>query len=138
MNPVIGVIPKDLATGLYWPQIAALVEQAMPYGRGEYEVDDVRHGIEEEHLFAIGTVDARGTVQSVLICSCVIYPRKKVLFVIYGAGRGAGFMRDPLVSAARVLGADWIESRCRVSVAELFRRAGFDIGYCVPVMELNG
>lgn len=137
MEPVIGVIPKDLATGLYWPQIAALVERAMPYGRGEYELDDVRHGIENEHLFAIGTVDARGTVQSVLICSCVIYPRKKVLFVIYGAGRGAHFMRDPLVSAAKVLGADWIESRCRVSVAELFRKAGFDIGYCVPVMELN-
>lgn len=137
MEPVIGVIPKDLATGLYWPQIAALVERAMPYGRGEYEIDDVRRGIEDEHLFAIGTVDVRGTVHSVLICSCVIYPRKKVLFVIYGAGRGASFMRDPLVSAAKVLGADWIESRCRVSVAALFRKAGFDIGYCVPVMELN-
>lgn len=137
MEPVIGVIPKDLATGLYWPQIAALVEQAMPYGRGEYEIEDVHHGIEAEQLFAIGTVDARGQVQSVLICSCVIYPRKKVLFVIYGAGRGASFMQQPLVAAAKTLGADWIESRCRLSVAELFRRAGFEIGYCVPVMELS-
>lgn len=137
MDPVIGVIPKDLAVGPYWPQIAELVAKAQLYGRGEYELDDVRAGIDEEHLFAIGTVDARGTVHSVLICSCVVYPRKKVLFVIYGAGRGASFMRDPLVAAARVLGADWIESRCRLSVAELFRRAGFEIGYCVPVMELN-
>jgi len=38
----IGVIPKDLATGLLWPQIESLIGQAMPYGRGEFTLEDIK------------------------------------------------------------------------------------------------
>jgi hypothetical protein len=49
-----GIIPKDLATGALWPQIGALIAAAMPYGRGEYDLDDIRAGIERVFAAPIG------------------------------------------------------------------------------------
>lgn len=132
-----GVIPSDLACGALWPQISALVEKAMAYGRGEYELDDVRDALEaEDYMFAIGEV-VDGRVEFVAICALCIYPRKRVLYVVYGAGRGGSKLRDTLIASARTLKADWIETRCRQSVARLYRRVGFEVSYCVPILEVT-
>ena len=58
-----GIIPKDLATGALWPQIGALIAAAMPYGRGEYDLDDIRAGIDRNEMFAVGCVNARAEVE---------------------------------------------------------------------------
>lgn len=131
-----GVFPPDLATGPYWPQIAALIERALPYGRGEYTLEDIRAGISARTMFAIGAVEA-GVVTFVATCTLVVYPRKTVLYVQYGAGRNASALRDVLADAARMLGAHWIETRTRTAVARMYRRAGFDIGYVTPILEIH-
>ena len=131
-----GVIPQDLATGHYWPQIAALVAQALPYGRGEYTLDDIRDGIAAGQMVAIGAVED-DRLLFVATCTVCCYPRKTVLYVQYGAGRDGMALRQTLIDAARTLGADWIETRCRESVARLYRRAGFDVGYVVPILEIS-
>lgn len=131
-----GVIPRDLASGALWPQIAALVSRAMAFGRGEYLLEDVRAGIDRGELFAIGVV-REAEVEFVMICTLVQFPRKQVLYVVYGAGRGAARMRAPLQEAARILQVDWIETRCRESIARYYRRHGFDIGYSVCIQETS-
>lgn len=131
-----GVIPKDLATGALWPQISALLARAMPYGRGEYELDDIRDGIEQGRMFALGIVNEQAVVEFVVSCVVVIYPHKKVMYVQYGAGRGGARARDAYIAAAKTLGCDWIETRCRASVARLYQRAGFDTGYQVCILEV--
>lgn len=131
-----GVIPKDLAIGALWPQIGALVADAMPYGRGEYTLSDIQNGIRDGQMFAIGCVI--GTeVEFVVTCTVASYPRKQVLYVQYGAGRGGVRAKDALTAAARTLNCDWIETRCRESVARLYRRAGFDTGYQVCILEVQ-
>ncbi len=130
----IGVIPKDLAIGLLWPQIAALIERSIPYGKGEYTLDDIRAGIERGEMFALGVVDF-GKVEFVVTASIVEYPQKRVLYIQYGAGRGGIRARDALISASCALKTDWIETRCRESVARLYGRAGFDTAYRVAIME---
>lgn len=130
-----GVIPKDLATDRLWPQIAALVERALPYGRGEYSLDDIRAGIKSESLFAAGVVQ-EACVRFVVICAVCQYPQKRVLYVVFGAGREGELLRDSVLGAARTLGCDWIETRCRSSVVKLFARAGFDTGYNVCILEV--
>ena len=132
-----GVIPKDLAVGALWPQIGALVASAIPYGRGECTLDDIHNGIERGEMFAAGLVSERAEVEFVVTCSVVAFPRKKVLYIQYGAGRGGIWAKDALIAAARTLGCDWIETRCRESVARLFRRAGFDEGYRVCILEVQ-
>jgi hypothetical protein len=59
-----------------------------------------------------------------------------VLYVQYGAGKGGIHAKDALIQAARTLKTDWIETRCRESVARLYRRAGFDTAYQVAIMEI--
>lgn len=131
-----GVIPKDLAVGALWPQIGALVASALPYGRGEYALDDIRDGIASGEMFAIGCVDDQAGVEFVMTCTVARFPRKQVLYIQYGAGRGGIRAKDALIAAAKTLGCDWIETRCRDSVARLYRRAGFDIGYSVCILEV--
>ena len=129
------MIPKDLAIDALWPQIGALIASAIPYGRGEYTLDDIRDGIEAGQMFAVGCVNNAGEVEFVVTCSVVAFPRKQVLYVQYGAGRGGVRAKDSLIAAAKTLGCDWIETRCRESVARLYRRAGFDEGYRVCILE---
>lgn len=131
----IGVIPKDLAIGPLWPQIAALIERALPYGRGEYTLDDIRDGIRDGEMFAIGVVGGV-RVEFVATAAVAQFPRKTVLYVQYGAGRGGARVREALISAGRTLGCDWIETRTRMAVARLYRRHGFEIGYQVPILEI--
>lgn len=132
----VGVIPKDLATGLFWPQIAGLIGQAIPYGRGEYTLDDIRSGIESGEMFALGVVDD-GSVEFVITATVAVFPQKRVLYVQYGAGKGGKRAKDALIQAAHTLETDWIETRCRESVAALYRRVGFDTSYCVAILEVN-
>ena len=131
------MIPKDLAIDALWPQIGALIASAIPYGRGEYTLDDIRDGIEVGQMFAVGCVNNAGEVEFVVTCSVVAFPRKQVLYVQYGAGRGGVRAKDSLIAAAKTLGCDWIETRCRESVARLYRRAGFDEGYRVCILEVS-
>lgn len=132
-----GVIPKDLAAGALWPQIGALVASAIPYGRGEYTLDDIRDGIERGQMFAVGCVSEAGEVEFVVTCIIASFPRKQVLYIQYGAGRGGVRAKDALIAAAKTLDCDWIETRCRESVARLYRRAGFEIGYSVCILEVS-
>ena len=131
----VGVIPKDLASGHFWPQIADLISKAIPYGKGEYTLDDIRSGIESGEMFALGIVEG-GIVEFVVTATLALYPQKRVLYVQYGAGKGGSRARDALIQAAQTLKADWIETRCRASVARLYRRVGFDTAYQVAVMEI--
>lgn len=132
-----GIIPKDLAVGALWPQIGALIASAIVYGRGEYTLDDIRDGIERGQMFAVGCVSEAGEVEFVVTCVIAAFPRKQVLYIQYGAGRGVIRAKDALIAAARTLGCDWIETRCRESVARLYRRAGFDEGYRVCILEVH-
>lgn len=131
----VGVIPQDLAVGRLWTQIAALIERALPYGRGEYTLPDIRDGIERGEMFAVGVVDAQGAVEFVVTCCVTTFPRKTVLYIQYGAGHGGVRAREAVTAAARALGCDWVETRCRESVAKLYQRAGFDVGYRVCILE---
>lgn len=132
-----GVIPKDLAIDALWPQIGALIASAIPYGRGEHTLEDIRDGIKRGQMFAVGVVNASGEVEFVVTCVIAVFPQKQVLYVQYGAGRGGVRAKDSLIAAAKTLGCDWIETRCRESVARLYRRAGFDEGYRVCILEVS-
>ena len=131
-----GIIPKDLAIGVFWPQIGGLIISAIPYGRGEYRLSDIRAGIESGEMFAVGCVSESGEVEFVVTCSVVAFPHRQVLYIQYGAGRGGVRAKDALIAAAKTLDCDWIETRCRESVARLYRRAGFDDAYRVCILEV--
>ena len=132
----VGVIPKEMACGTLWPQIASLVSKAVPYGRGEYTIDDIRDGIRDGAMFALGVINA-GIVEFVVTATIAQFPRKRVLYVQYGAGRGGKRAAAALIAAAKTLEADWIETRCRASVATLYRRIGFDTSYQVAILETS-
>ena len=63
--------------------------------------------------------------------------RKRVLYIQHGAGEHGADLADTVRRVARELECDWIETRTRNSVARLYRRVGFDINYCVPILEVQ-
>ena len=130
-----GVLTPEQASGTLWPAVSALVAQAIPYGRGEYTLEDIREGLRSGNMLAVAKV-IDNQVEFVLTCVVAQYPRKRVLYVQYGAGRGGADLKEKLIEVARVLKCDWIETRCRESVARLYRRLGFDVAYNVCILEV--
>jgi hypothetical protein len=130
----VGVFPRDLACGHFWPQISSLLSESMPYGRGEYTLEDIRHGICAGELFAVGAASS-GDVSFVAVCAIQEYPRKRVLYIQHGAGRNGSEVLHAVLSASKALGADWVETRCRPAVARLYRKLGFDTSYQVAILE---
>lgn len=130
-----GVIPKSLAIGQLWPQIAEQVSRSFPHSRDEYTLDDIRDGIAREEIFAAGLVE-NGRVKFVVTCSVCQFPQKRVLYIQYGAGRGGKSLLPAVIEAAKTLKCDWIETRCRESVSRLYRALGFDCHYVTPILEI--
>ena len=131
-----GVLTPEQASGTLWPAVSALVAQAIPYGRGEYAMEDIHEGLRRGEMLAVAKV-IDNQVEFVLTCVVAQYPRKRVLYVQYGAGRGGADLKEKLIEVARVLKCDWIETRCRESVARLYRRLGFDVAYNVCILEVS-
>ena len=131
----VGVLTPEQASGALWPAVAALVAQAIPYGRGEYTLEDIHEGLRRGDMLAVAKVVDR-RVEFVVTCVVAVFPRKRVLYVQFGAGRGGAELKDKLIEVARTLRCDWIETRCRESVARLYRRVGFDVGYNVCILEV--
>ena len=130
-----GVLTPEQASGALWPAVSALVSQAIPYGRGEYTLEDVHEGLRNGSMLAVAKV-VDGHVEFVVTCVVAVFPRKRVLYVQYGAGRGGADLKEKLIEVARVLKCDWIETCCRESVARLYRRSGFETGYQVCILEV--
>jgi len=131
----IGVLPLEFAADALWPQIEAQLQRTLPYSRGEYTLDDIRLGIRTGEMVAIAVV-RYGIVEFVMICTLCIFPQKRVLYVIEGAGEHGADARDALLSAARSLKCDWIETRSRESVSRVLRRAGFETTHVVSILEV--
>lgn len=130
-----GVLTPEQASGALWPDVASLVSQAIPYGRGEYTLEDIHEGLRSGNMLAVAKV-VDSQVEFVVTCVVAVFPRKRVLYVQYGAGRGGADLKEKLIEVARVLKCDWIETRCRESVARLYRRSGFETGYQVCILEV--
>jgi hypothetical protein len=130
-----GVLTPEQASSTLWPAVSVLVAQAIPYGRGEYTLEDIHEGLRRGEMLAVAKVVDR-QVEFVLTCVVAVFPRKRVLYVQYGAGRGGADLKEKLIEVARALKCDWIETRCRESVARLCRRSGFETGYQVCILEV--
>ena len=130
-----GVLTPEQASGALWPAVSTLVAQAIPYGRGEYTLEDIHEGLRSGNMLAVAKV-VDSQVAFVMTCVVAVFPRKRVLYVQYGAGRGGADLKEKLIEVARVLKCDWIETRCRESVARLYRRSGFETGYQVCILEV--
>lgn len=130
-----GVLTPEQASSTLWPAVSVLVAQAIPYGRGEYTLEDIHEGLRRGEMLAVAKVVDR-QVEFVLTCVVAGFPRKRVLYVQYGAGRGGADLKEKLIEVARALKCDWIETRCRESVARLYRRSGFETGYQVCILEV--
>ena len=130
-----GVLTPEQASSTLWPAVSVLVAQAIHYGRGEYTLEDIHEGLRRGEMLAVAKV-VDNQVEFVLTCVVAQYPRKRVLYVQYGAGRGGADLKEKLIEVARALKCDWIETRCRESVARLYRRLGFDVAYNVCILEV--
>ena len=130
-----GVLTPEQASGALWPAVSALVTQAIHYGRGEYTLEDIHEGLRSGSMLAVAKV-IDSQVEFVMTCVVAVFPRKRVLYVQYGAGRGGADLKEKLIEVARVLKCDWIETRCRESGARMYRRLGFDVAYNVCILEV--
>ena len=51
-----GVLTPEQASGALWPAVSALVAQAIPYGRGEYTLEDLHEGLRSGNMLAVASI----------------------------------------------------------------------------------
>ncbi len=130
----VGMLPAGTFP-LFGGRAEALIEQAIEKGRGEYALGDVLEKLNGMEMLAFGEV-ADFELRSIVVVQVIAYPRLRALRIAYGAGRGVARLLPSIKSFCHEQGITRIEVWCRASVARLFRKHGFDIGYCVPILEI--
>ena len=70
-----------------WDELRYLLAFAVEQGRGELAVDDIRKLVLNGRMFVLGGFDDEGALCLAVTAEVVVYPRKTVLLVGFGAGK---------------------------------------------------
>jgi GNAT superfamily N-acetyltransferase len=121
---------------LFGGKAEVLLQQAIDRGRGEYLLEDVLAQLATMEMLAFGEIRAF-ELRSLITARIIAYPRLRSLHIAYGAGRDVERLLPAVLEFCHGEGIARIETWCHEPVARLYRRKGFDIGYCVPVLEIK-
>lgn len=69
-----------------WPDVASLLERAIIYSDGKYQIDDVYQFLKDRAMQLWVAFNNEGLLKACCISQIVSYPRKKVLILIFVAG----------------------------------------------------
>lgn len=79
-KPVIGIVPHE-AIPRYEQRIREMLARAEPYNQGEYTIDDVICGLEEQDYQMWAEIDGE-RIKSIAVLNLIIFPRKKVMNIM--------------------------------------------------------
>ena len=108
-----------------------MLDAAVREGKGEVEVDDLRQLVLSGRMFIFATNDFA------LTCEFVIYPRKTVMIVGFGAGKVADHpaFAQVLENFAKHGGASSIQTYCRNPAMVRYYKRFFDVEPLYAVLE---
>ena len=110
-----------------WPAVKPFIEEALQYGQGKYELDDVYSLLTTYNYPLWIAFDDEG-IKGAVITRFVQYPRKKYLVVEFCGGKDGWNWKSPMLAIlkawARDNECDAIEAGGRVGWVRVFRPEG--------------
>ena len=121
-----------------WPEVRPLLEPAIPFCNGEFEVDDLRDLVVAGKAFIVALEDERGiALASVFEVLCL--PRKTVLNVLVTGGSKLNVLIqqfwDRLDAIGRTLGAEAIRGAVRPAMQRYYRRIAPEAAVAYTILE---
>lgn len=123
-----------------WPAIRALLEPAIPFCLGDYEVDDFRDMVKERRAFVMGVYEL---AELVLVCvaEVIVHPRQQVMYLLALGGKKLDLtlarFQDDINAVAKTLGVASIRGLARPAMQRFYRRFAPTAHPVGVVMELR-
>ena len=123
---------------LAWPQCEAMLEKALDYSRGAYNVGDAKVFAVTGMWNLLVAVDSANTIRGAALVQYYNRPHDRVAFIIAMGGR---LITNPdtfqqMSAILRSRGATALEGGCRPSVARLWERYGMVEMYRIVGVKL--
>lgn len=100
-----------------WEALRPLLDSAVTNGCGELEVDDIRSLVLSGRMFVFALLEDSEIILALTV-EFVVYPKKTVMLVGFGAGRGGvrhfkAIIWPALTEFARKAGASSVQTYCQ-------------------------
>jgi hypothetical protein len=115
-------------TAQAWPLIEKYIACALPYGNGDYTLEQVKLLVCMGQWLLLVAVDDSGKIHGVATVAFISYPNSRVAFITCMGGRLIS-SQDTYTQMSMLLkgrGATKIQGMARPSIARLWKRYGFN------------
>lgn len=111
-----------------WPQCEKYVAEAMPYGNGDYTLDQIKMYVCTGQWSLIVIIDDDNVIHGALTVSYLNYPNDRIAFVTFIGGKH--ITNDDtfkqVCDILRANGATKTQCMARPSAARLWQRCGYE------------
>ena len=111
-----------------WPLVEDHLASAIPFGHGDYTIDQIKLLVNVGQWLLLVAVDESGTVQGAATASFINYPNSRVAFITCIGGKLIS-NKDTVAQMVAILksrGATKVQGMARPSIARLWKRFGFE------------
>ena len=111
-----------------WPQCEDYVAEAMPYGNGDYTLEQIKLFVHTGQWSLIVIVDEANAIHGALTVSYINYPNDRIAFVTFIGGKHIT-NDDTFKQVCDILkanGATKTQCMARPSAARLWKRCGYE------------
>jgi hypothetical protein len=111
-----------------WPDVAPIIEKALPYSDGKYELEDIYKGIQSRDL-QLWAASREGKATSVMVTKIIQYPKAKTLLMMIYAGEHTDNMTQflpPIYTWAKKLGCTDVEIYGRAGWERVLKDQGYE------------
>lgn len=111
-----------------WPQAEPHIEAALPYGNGDYTLDQIKLYVNTGQWMLIVAADENKNVLGAATVSFINYPNDRIAFITFIGGKLISNKEtfNQLCEILRVNGATKIQGMARPAIARLWSRYGFE------------
>ncbi len=121
-----------------WPDVAPIIEKAIQYTDGKYNLDDILKGVKSREL-QLWTASREEKVTSAMVTKIVQYPQAKTLLMMIYAGEHTRNMTQflqPIYAWAKELGCTDVNIYGRAGWERVLNDQGYKKVFTVLGMKL--
>ena len=126
MTVIVQYVPVEHAAQT-WPLVEKHLATAIPFGHGDYTIDQIKLLVNIGQWLLLVAVDEEGQIHGAATSSFINYPNDRVAFITSIGGK---LISNPdsfkqMCAILKTKGATKVQGMARPSIARLWKRYGF-------------
>ena len=111
-----------------WPLAESYILEAIPYGGGDYTIDQVRLLVNTGQWLLLVAVDENNQVQGAATVNFMNYPNDRIAFITFIGGKLISNQETftQMCAILKANGATKVQGMARPAIARLWSRYGFE------------